>query len=53
MAPLSLTRLPAMVVVLGVAMRLDGRTWVANAQRIEARRIGPPRTLVSLAPARK
>lgn len=31
----------------------DGRTWVANALRIEARRIGPPRTLVSLAPARK
>ena len=31
----------------------DGRTWVANALRIEARRIGPPRTLESLAPARK
>ncbi len=31
----------------------DGRTWVANALRIEARRIGPPRTLASLAPARK
>jgi hypothetical protein len=31
----------------------DGRTWAANALRIEARRIGPPRTLESLAPARK
>lgn len=31
----------------------DGRTWTANALRIEARRIGPPRTLESLAPARK
>jgi hypothetical protein len=27
----------------------DGRTWVANALRIEARRIGPPRTIGALA----
>lgn len=30
-----------------------GKTWVKNHLTIEARRIGPPRTLPSLAPARK
>lgn len=30
-----------------------GLTWVKDFQRIEARRIGPPRTLGALAPARK
>jgi len=31
----------------------DGRTWVTDWLRIEARRIGPPRSLGPLAPARK
>ena len=31
----------------------DGRTWVTDWLRIEARRIGPPRLLGPLAPARK
>ncbi len=30
-----------------------GKTWVKDFQTIEARRIGPPRTLGALAPARK
>ncbi len=30
-----------------------GKTWVKNFQTIEARRIGPPRTMGALAPARK
>ena len=30
-----------------------GKTWVKNFQTIEARRIGPPRTMSALAPARK
>jgi hypothetical protein len=30
-----------------------GKTWVKNFQRIEARRIGPPRSLGALAPAAK
>lgn len=30
-----------------------GKTWVKNYMQIEARRIGPPRTLGPLAPARK
>jgi hypothetical protein len=29
-----------------------GKTWVKENQKIEARRIGPPRTLPALAPAR-
>jgi hypothetical protein len=29
-----------------------GKTWVTNSQQIEARRIGPPRHLGALAPAR-
>jgi hypothetical protein len=29
-----------------------GKTWIANHQQIEARRIGPPRSLGPLAPAR-
>jgi hypothetical protein len=33
--------------------RDDGRTWVANALRIEARRTGPARTIGPLAAARK
>jgi hypothetical protein len=31
----------------------NGKTWEKDHQRIEARRIGPPRTLEPLAPARK
>jgi hypothetical protein len=31
----------------------DGKTWVRGFQQIEARRIGPPRSLGALAPARK
>jgi len=31
----------------------DGRTWVSDYLRIEARRIGAPRTMAPLAPARK
>jgi hypothetical protein len=31
----------------------DGKTWVENHQTIEARRIGPRRSLAALAPARK
>jgi hypothetical protein len=31
----------------------DGKTWVTNYLKIEARRIGPPRTMGPLAPARK
>jgi hypothetical protein len=31
----------------------EGKTWVKDFQAIEARRIGPPRTLGPLAPARK
>jgi hypothetical protein len=31
----------------------DGRTWTTGFQQIEARRIGPPRTLGPLAPARR
>lgn len=31
----------------------DGRTWTTGFQQIEARRIGPPRTMGPLAPARK
>ena len=30
-----------------------GKTWVKNHQQIEARRIGPPRSLGPLAPAKK
>ena len=30
-----------------------GKTWISNYQQIEARRIGPTRSLGSLAPARK
>jgi hypothetical protein len=30
-----------------------GKTWVKENQKIEARRIGPPRTLPALAPVRK
>lgn len=31
----------------------NGKTWVSNYQKIEARRIGPPRSMGQLAPARK
>lgn len=31
----------------------DGKTWEKNHQQIEARRIGPPRSLKPLSPARK
>ena len=31
----------------------DGKTWIKEFQQIEARRIGPPRSLGPLAPARK
>ena len=31
----------------------DGRTWVTDWLRIEARRIGPPRAMAPLAPARR
>ena len=31
----------------------DGKTWIKEFQQIEARRIGPPRPLGPLAPARK
>jgi hypothetical protein len=31
----------------------DGRTWTTGFQTIEARRIGPPRTMGALAPARR
>ncbi len=31
----------------------DGQTWVAGWLRIEARRLGPPRTIGPLAPARR
>jgi hypothetical protein len=30
-----------------------GKTWVAGFQQIESRRIGPPRSMGPLAPARK
>jgi hypothetical protein len=30
-----------------------GKTWISDDQQIEARRIGPPRSLGALAPARK
>jgi hypothetical protein len=30
-----------------------GKTWITDDQQIEARRIGPPRSLAPLAPARK
>jgi hypothetical protein len=30
-----------------------GRTWVKDVQRIEARRIGPPRSMVPLVSAKK
>jgi hypothetical protein len=30
-----------------------GKTWTANYQQIEARRIGPPRSMGALAPAKK
>lgn len=38
---------------VGDRSRDDGRTWETNFLRIEARRIGPPRTLGPLAPAKR
>ena len=47
------SRLRVLLGLRGAVLTDDGRTWTTNFQTIEARRIGPPRSLGPLAPAKR